>query len=119
MKAEGHYKKATELRASLEKLLETKEYEKDVAVIVEIIYGLIQHLISYKLGSTYGIHKDTHSGLFKLLREKGETKISILFNRLETFRHGRWYGGKGNGEVVDESLKILKSIEGWATNDSK
>ncbi|MDP6155159.1 MAG: hypothetical protein QF682_03360 [Candidatus Thermoplasmatota archaeon] len=110
MKAEGHYQKATELKASLEKISETKEYDKDVALIVEIIYGLIQHLIAYKLESVYEIHNDTHAGLFKLLREKGETEISVLFNRLETFRHGRWYGGKGNGEVVEESLKILKSI---------
>lgn len=34
----------------------------------------------------------------------------IAFGRLETIRHGRWYGGKGNGKTVSEVLKILNQI---------
>jgi len=32
---------------------------------------------------------------------------------LDTIRHGRWYGGKGNGDTIKEVIKILDKIEGW------
>ena len=33
---------------------------------------------------------------------------------LDSFRVGRWYGDKGDGKVVKESLEILKEIEKWS-----
>jgi len=48
-----------------------------------------------------------------LLRELRETKIAEDFERLDTFRQGRWYGSRGNGEVIKECLEIIKRVEVW------
>jgi len=32
---------------------------------------------------------------------------------LDTIRHGRWYGGKGNVDTIKEVIKIVDKIEGW------
>jgi hypothetical protein len=77
-------------------------------------YGLAQHYIAYGLEKKYGEHKDTHQGCPILLIQHGQDDIAMLFERLDTLRHGRWYGGKGNGEVLEESLRIIKEIEKWA-----
>jgi len=37
----------------------------------------------------------------------------MAFERLDQLRVGRWYGGKGNGEVVKECLKLVQQIEAW------
>jgi hypothetical protein len=61
----------------------------------------------------FGEHRDVHHGVPAFLRERGEDEVAILFERLDTLRHGRWYGGKGNGDVVKEAMKIINKIEGW------
>ena len=116
MKAEGHLKKAMELKESLSVL---KDDQAHLVAVVELCYGMGQHLIAYGIQSKYGVHKDTHVGLPHLLRENDVDSIAILFEKLDTLRHGRWYGGKGNGEVLDEALLIVKQIEEWAIDDSR
>lgn len=111
MKADGHLKKAKEIKASVEHL---GDDEKHLVAVVELRYGLAQHYIAYGLEKKYGEHKDTHQGCPILLRQHGQDDIAMLFERLDTLRHGRWYGGKGNGEVLEESLRIIKEIERWA-----
>lgn len=71
------------------------------------------HYISYECEKRFGTHKDTHTGLQRFLRERNEEEIAIAFGRLETIRHGRQYGGKGNGKTVSEVLKILNQIVRW------
>lgn len=112
MKAEGHLNKAKEIKESMKKLLPDPE-GKNVVAIVELSYGIIQHLVAYGLEIKYKQHLDTHVGLPKLLRELGETKIAEDFERLDTFRQGRWYGNRGNGEVIKECLEIIKRVEAW------
>jgi len=46
MKAEGHKKKAEEIKKSLKKLL-PDERGANVVAIVELTYGTVQHLIAY------------------------------------------------------------------------
>ena len=81
--------------------------------MLNLSYGIIQHLVAYGLEMKYKKHLDTHVGLPKLLRELGETKIAEDFERLDTFRQGRWYGSRGNGDVAKECLKIIKRFEVW------
>ncbi len=111
MKADAHLKKADEIKASIALL---KEDETHVIAVVELTYGLAQHLIAYGLDNKCGEHRDTHHGTPALLRKHKQFEIVTLFERLDTLRHGRWYGGKGNGEVLKEALKIIDRIERWA-----
>lgn len=41
--------------------------------------------------------------------------MATAFERLDQLRAGRWYGGKGDGEVVEECLKLIAQIEQWVT----
>jgi hypothetical protein len=50
----------------------------------------------------------------KQLREAGEDRIAEYFETLDTFRAGRWYGGKGNGNVVKKCREIIDDIKKWA-----
>ncbi|MFQ6072760.1 MAG: hypothetical protein ACE5KT_08700 [Methanosarcinales archaeon] len=59
-------------------------------------------------------HKDSHVGLPKALRRLGELEVAEYFEKLDTFRQGRWYGGKGNSAIVRASLEILEKITRWA-----
>ena len=40
-------------------------------------------------------------------------KTAEDFERLDTFRQGRWYGSRGNGEIVKRCLEIIRSLEEW------
>ena len=111
MKPEAHLDKAQKIKKSIELL---RGDDENVEAVVEICYGLAHHLIAYGLERKFGEHKDTHQGVPSLLRQHGQNDIAILFERLDTLRMGRWYGGKGNGEVLEESLKIVSEIEQWA-----
>ncbi|MCK5292099.1 MAG: hypothetical protein KAR39_08820 [Thermoplasmata archaeon] len=111
MKAPDHLVKAEEIKASIEHLL--KDEKEHVSSIVELAFGMIHHLIAYGMDTKYGEHKDVHYGIPALLRSKNDDSIAMLFERLDTLRHGRWYGGKGDGEVVEETLKIIEQIESW------
>jgi len=44
----------------------------------------------------------------------GEEEISERFINLDILRQERWYGGKGNGGIVKECLKIVEEIKRWA-----
>ena len=112
MKAEGHLQKANEIKASLQKLLPDSE-GKNVVATVELTYGIVQHLIAAGMEKTHQVHSDTHVGLPHLLREHGEDELAKSFERLDFFRQGRWYGGKGNGDVVRECLEIIEKVERW------
>jgi len=112
MNAEGHKKKAKEIKRSLEKLLPDTE-GKHVVAIVELTYGILQHLISCGMEKKYGRHINTHVGLCKELRDLEEDKVAEIFETIDTFRHGRWYGGKGNGNIVKKCLELIKEVEKW------
>lgn len=112
MKAEGHLAKAKEIQESIE-ILRKDSAEKHVVSITEMCYGVAQHLISYGMEKKYGRHLDTHVGIPHELRLLDEDEIAQKFERLDTLRHGRWYGKQGNGEVVKECLNLLSEIERW------
>ena len=112
MKGEQHYKRAKEIIGSINVLV-GEDMDKHVAAIVEQAYGAVHHLIAYGMDKKYGIHSDTHTGVSRILREHGEHEIGEIFDRLGSLRHGRWYGGKGNGEIVKECLSIISKVEEW------
>lgn len=112
MKAEKHLSKSIEIKKSIEKLLPDEKGEHVVA-IVELTYGLLQHLIAYGMEKKYGRHIDSHVGLCKELRNLNEDEIAEIFESLDTFRAGRWYGGKGNGNLVKKCIEYIKTVEEW------
>lgn len=112
MKGEQHYKRAKEIMESI-RILAEEDADRHVATIVEQSYGVAHHLIAYGMEKKYGIHNDIHAGVSMLLREHGEHEIGEMFDRLGSLRQGRWYGGKGNGEIVKECLSIINRVEEW------
>ncbi|ODS36654.1 hypothetical protein BEH94_11730 [Candidatus Altiarchaeales archaeon WOR_SM1_SCG] len=110
MKPDSHKAKADEIKESLNKLLPDSG-GKNVVAVVELSYGIALHLIAYGMQIRHNKHLDTHVGLPKYLRGADEDEIASLFEHLDTLRHGRWYGGRGNGDVVKECLKIIDKIE--------
>jgi hypothetical protein len=38
----------------------------------------------------------------------------VIFGMLDTFRAGRWYGSKGNGNVVGKCLDFIEEVKRWA-----
>lgn len=114
MNADSHLQKARELEGTIEFLMSDPQKERHLASIVETIYGAAQHWIAYAMQTRHGTHPDTHAGMARLLREYGYLDIANLFGRLDGLRVGRWYGGKGNGEVIAECQNILAQIRQWA-----
>lgn len=112
MNVEGHKRKAQEIESSLQELLPDPDGQHVVA-IVELTYGLLHHLIAVGMETKYGRHVDSHVGLPRELRKAGAVDIAELFVRLDSFRAGRWYGSKGNGNVVRQCLKFIKSVKNW------
>jgi hypothetical protein len=78
---------------------------------------LLQHLIAFGMEEKYNRHLDTHVGLPRELRRLGETEIAEVFEQMDTYRAGRWYGSKGNGEVVKACLEAIKKVKDWAGYD--
>jgi hypothetical protein len=113
MKDVDHLRRAENLKESI-RILTEQDSDENVAAIVELIYGVAQHLIAYGMEKRHGTHKDTHVGMAAQLRSYGADDVAIAFERLDTFRHGRWYGSKGNGDIVNEGLKLIEEIERWA-----
>lgn len=113
MKADAHLAKAREIQASID-VLKMDEAEQHVVSIVGMVYGVAQHLISYGMEQKYGKHLDSHVGLPRELRLLNEDETAQKFERLDTLRHGRWYGKQGNGKIVTECIKLLSDIERWA-----
>jgi len=110
MKMEGHLDKAKEIKSSINSL---EKDEKNTSAIVELVYDCALHYIAFGSENKFRTHQDLHGGLIKFLRERDEDEIADQFAKLDTIRHGRWYGGKGNGDTIKEVIKILDKIEGW------
>lgn len=115
MNADSHFQKARELEDTIEYLMSDPQKERHLASLVEDVYGAAQHLIAYALQTRHSTHLDTHAGVARLLREQGYGEIADLFSELDGLRMGRWYGGKGNGQVIERCRKILAQIRQWAT----
>lgn len=112
MNVDGHQKKAKEIEGALNQLIPDPE-GKYVAAIVELSYGMIQHIIACKMEKKYGDHLDTHAGLHRMLRHFKEYEIAEVFQKLDSIRAGRWYGSQGNGNIVDECNKYLIIVKEW------
>jgi len=113
MTAEKHLAKALKIEKSLNKLLPDKKGE-NVAAIVELTYGIIQHLLAYGCETRYNEHINSHVGLSKFLVNKDAQDMAEVFRRLDEFRAGRWYGGQENGEIVKACLKFIKEVKKWS-----
>ena len=113
MNVDGHKKKVAELENSLNELLPDPE-GKHVVAVVELTYGILLHMIAIGMETKHGMHSDTHVGLPRELRNVGETNIAEIFGMLDSFRAGKWYGSKGNGQVVRKCLEFIEKVKKWA-----
>ena len=116
MNKEGHKRKAEEIEGSLNLLLPDPQ-GKNVVAIVELTYGIMQHLLSFAMENRYGKHVDTHVGLPRELRKVGAIEIAEIFETVDMYRAGRWYGSKGNGDIVKKCIELMDKIKGWCQSD--
>ena len=112
MKSEGHLQKAEEIYGNVQTL--TASNGAHVSAIVELVFGCAFHYLAYGCDRKFQQHVDTHARLPSLLRTEGETDIANPFELIDRLRHGRWYGGKGNGETIAEALDLLEVIIQWS-----
>lgn len=110
MKAESHLLKAEEIEVTINFI---KDDPSHVSSLVELVYGCVIHYLAYGCEKKFGRHLDTHVRLQRFLREKDESEIAAVFGTLDSIRHGRWYGGKGNGDAVEDVVEILEITKRW------
>lgn len=113
MRSDGHLRNARELEASVRELAGL-DPDKHIRLIVEGAFGAAHHYIAYGCDSKHGTHSDKHEGVPTILRRFGHSEIAKIFERLDTIRHGRFYGGKGNSETIGEILHLLDRIKEWS-----
>ena len=82
--------------------------------VVELTFGILLHGIAFGMEKKFGKHMDTHVGLPRELRRLGERRVVEVFEIIDTFRAGRWYGSKSNGNVVEKCIESIESIKEWA-----
>ena len=111
MKAEGHLQKAEEIYSSI---LILADDDAHAVAITELAFCCAFHYLVYGCERKFQRHIDTHASLSHLLRAEGEGDIANAFGQLDTLRHGRFYGGKGNGKTIGEVLDLLEVIKQWS-----
>lgn len=107
MDAAKHLAKAEELSASLRRLQPTGA---DVAATVELAHGCAHQYAAAYLFERHGEDHDKHQRVASALGKHGLGEAAQAFQRIQTLRAGRWYGGQGNGEVVKECLKLVEPL---------
>jgi hypothetical protein len=112
MRGEKHLQNARELEVSIRELAKL-DPDKHIRLIVEGAFGAAHHYIAYGCDLKHGVHSDKHEGVPAMLRRLGREEISKIFERLDTIRHGRFYGSKRNGEIVEEILQLLENLKRW------
>ena len=112
MKSEGHLQRAEEIYRSIQAL--TTDNGAHVSAIVDLVFVCAFHYLAYGCDRKFQRHFDTHARLPSLLRTEGESNIAITFELIDTLRHGRVYGGKGNGETIAEALDLLEVVIQWS-----
>lgn len=85
-----------------------------VRVITEALFGSAHHYIAYGVQSKVGEHFDKHAGVPALLRRYGFNEEAASFEKLDSIRAGRFYGGKGDAGEVKVALELLEKIKRWA-----
>lgn len=111
MKAEGYRETGEQLEESIKELL--KDPEKHVKAIVEIVFGAAHHYCAAGLEEKYGEHPEKHQQLPGFLRKNKEIEVAIAFETIDGLRAGRFYGRKGNGNIVKQALENLEEITKW------
>jgi len=114
MNADGRRKKAGEIEGSLNKLLPDPE-GRHVIAVVELTSGILLHWIAFGMEKKFGKHMDTHVGLLRELRRVNEREVAEIFETIDTFRAGRWYGSKHDlaypFSFVFVNMRELKEVE--------
>lgn len=91
----------------------SRDPDRHVKAIMELVFGAAHHYIAARLEQRHGEHSDKHGENPGLLRKCGEAKMAELFESIDRLRTGRFYGRKGNGEIVVQAFKLLEEVKGW------
>lgn len=111
MKSQGHRETGNQLEESAKELM--TDAEKHVKAIIELIFGAAHHYAAAGLEERHGEHPEKHQQIPGFLRKNKEEKISLAFESIDSIRAGRFYGRKGNGEMVKQALENLEVIKKW------
>ncbi|RMF91142.1 MAG: hypothetical protein D6733_01980 [Methanobacteriota archaeon] len=111
MKSEGHRETGNQLEESARELM--AEPERHVKAIIELVFGAAHHYAAAGLEERYGEHPEKHQQIPGFLRKKGELEVSLAFESIDGLRAGRFYGRKGNGDIVKQAQKNLEVIKRW------
>jgi hypothetical protein len=111
MKPHGHRETGNQLEESAKELM--RDAEKHVKAIIELVFGAAHHYVVAGLEEKYGEHPEKHQQTPGFLRRNNEEEVSLAFESLYGFRAGRFYGRKGNGEIVKQALENLEVIKKW------
>ncbi len=111
MKADGHRETGSQLEESARAL--TDEAKRHVKGIIELLFGAAHHYAAAGLEERYGEHPEKHQQIPGFLRKKGDLEVSLAFESIDGLRAGRFYGRKGNGDIVNRALKNLEVIKRW------
>jgi len=87
--------------------------EKHVKAIIELIFGAAHHYSAAGLEEKQSEHPEKHQQIPGFLRRSGEIEVATAFETIDGLRAGRFYGRKGNGDIVKQALKNLEVIKKW------
>lgn len=85
------------------------------ASIVELLWGAGFQWIAFGCQRKWGEHKEKHEGLVRYLRDRNANETATLWNALEQFRQGAFYGHQDQAVVIHQAKDLLKRIRAWAT----
>jgi hypothetical protein len=106
----GHRQAAEQLRSSRSAL----DPVADIRLYTEATHGMAIHLVAAGFWRRHGVDVEQHQGMVRRLRDSGYTDAAESFAHLERIRTGRWYGGQGNGDTVQQLDELLAKIEEWS-----
>ena len=109
MNPEGHITKARAFESRAQKW----DTEEESPSVIGDVFNAAVHYFAYGINIKYGKDIDSHSEQKRHLRNNGEFEILQVYDDLESIRVGSVYGGKWNGERIEEALGLLEEIKRW------
>lgn len=110
MNPEGHLDKAR----AFEDRANRWETDRDAPSVIEDIFDATVHYIGYAINVKFGQDLDSHGKQKRFLKEREQTEIYLVYERIEQMRIKIVYGGGWNGDTIEKGLKLLDEVKQWS-----